>query len=646
LEKVDGVADLRQQVSEISELLTKALALPPGTQTYQPTTEYLRALQMRNMAQAAPLPVNPRNTVQFGPGMPLTPQAIDPPMASGRPAPRRNEYQVSANTQTTTTRAVPWTVLRDAADGVSVMRACIEVVKATLTGLEWSFGIDPKRARQLARRTGNSLHTVTSDLQDKYAEQIDDLHAFWERPDRINNWTFSEWLSALLEDQLVLDAVAVYPHLALGGKLHSVELIDASTIKPLIDERGATPQPPFAAYQQILWGFPRGELTQSRPEDVDRNFVAAAYGRQDFNGVSPTDALIYRVRNRRTRGPYGFSCVEQALTDVELFLRRYEWLRTEYSAGVTPDMIVQVQANMTPEQLRQYEAVFNDDLSGQSAERRRARFLPAGFDPSYPNMAGEKFTSDFDLHLIRLICAAFDVLPSSLGFTPNHGMGGMGGMGHQQSEQDTQLYRATKPTAQWVVDLINEIGRTYLNMPAEVTFQFHGLDPEDEQKEADLLTVKVQGGLHTLNEARDQQNLPRYDFPEADQPMVVTPTGPVWLNVQYQPTMLPGNLPAAQNPGVGQNQAHTQMGAQTSTQAPRPGAPPVTPTPPTPAPAADDKRTTEARKFVAFAAKRAGRSTWRDFRFEQFDGDVACAANMLASIGDLDAAKVLLGEAA
>jgi hypothetical protein len=633
----------------VREELTKALALPPGTQTYQPTAEYLRELQMRNpgAAMSAPLPANPRNTVQFGPGVPLAPHAINAPMPnSGRPAPRRWEAPVSWNTQTTTTRSVPWTILRDSADQVSVMRDCIEVVKSTLTGLEWSFGIDPKRARLLARRTGDSMHTVTSDLQDKFADKLDQLHSFWERPDRINNWTFSEWLAALLEDQLVLDAVALYPHLTLGGKLHSVELIDSSTIKPLQDERGATPQPPFPAYQQILWGFPRGELTQSRAEDVDREFVSAVYGSLASSEARRSDALIYKVRNRRSRGPYGFSCVEQALTDVEMWLRRYDWLRTEYTAGVTPDMIVQVQANMTPEQMRQYEAVFNDDLSGQSAERRRARFLPAGFDPSYPNMAGEKFTNDFDLHLIRLICAAFGVLPTSLGFTPNHGMGGMGGQGHTQSEQDTQLYRATKPTAQWVVDLINEIGTHYLGMPPEVTFLFHGLDPEDDQKEAELLTTYVQAGLQTINEARDQQNLPRYDFPEADQPMVVTPTGPVWLNVSAQPTALPGNLPAAQSQGVGpgQNQAHIQNGAQPVSQVPRPGAPAAAPNPGQPAGDAKEKKATEARKFVAFATKRAGRAGWRDFRFEAFEGDIACAANMLASAGDLDAAKVLLDE--
>lgn len=550
----------------IAEELSKALAVPAGAQATEYPTAYLQSLQnYRPPAINSGLLRDPLNNGSFSPGNPLYPAAIDPGIrVTGRPAPRRAEFMPSWNTQVTTTRAVPWTILRDSADQVSIMRSCIEVVKSTLTGLEWSFGIDATRARHQAQRDGSSLHTVTADLTDKYADQTEALQQFWMKPDRINHWTFSEWLAALLEDQLVLDAISVYPHLKMNGELHSLELLDSTTIKPLLDFRGATPQPPFPAYQQILFGFPRGEFTQSMSEHVDAEFISAVYGPEEDSDIKPSDALIYKVRNRRSRSPYGFSCVEQALTDVDLWLRRYDWLRSEYKAGVTPEMIVKVDANMTPEQLRQYEAVFNDDLSGNNQERHRARFLPSGFEPSFPHQMDSKFSNDFDLHLIRLICAAFDVLPTSLGFTPNHGMGGMGGQGHQQAEQDTQLYRATKPTAMWITDLINEISTNYLKMPMEVTFQFHGLDPDDEQKDADLLKSYVQSGLQTINEARDQQHLPRYNFPEADQPMIVTPTGPVWLNVAVQPTAVPGNLPnqggaPANGPGVSAQAPQTQM---------------------------------------------------------------------------------------
>jgi hypothetical protein len=919
----------------------------------------------------------------FGPGESLYPAPIAPVIPStGRQPPQLRNYLTSWNLQTTTTRAVPWTVLRDAANEVSIMRACIDTCISAITGLDWSFGIDTAKARALAKRADTSSHEVISDLQDKYADDIDHLHQWWMKPDRINQLTFVQWLTMLLEDELVLDAVSLYPHFALSGDLHSIEIIDSTcysgdtevltrrgwlsfsqvdvaidefatrnqktksfewqpatyyhrapftgdlchfhsrsldllvtpnhrmvieglpralggsrhrqgesivtaaelaalgrggqgrripmtshwdasdlerfelvgngrtnsksfecsgddfaafmgmylsegcvsngdqvfitqapkskgfepfrdllehifdrsvchtgtnfvigrkvlhdylkpfgkahekyvpelvknmsarqlaifwrfymlgdghygptetistsslrmaddlqevaqkvgfsasvryddsdsdttlngrvikaenkrrkytvalshteyrtwsvdpvaydgevfcvsvpnevlyvrrhgkaawcgnTIKPLLDIRGATPQPPFPAYQQIRYGFPRGEYQQpTPPELVDHEFVSVIYGKPPPD-TSPTDQLIYKVRNCRTSSPYGFSNVERSLADVDLWLKRFDWLRSEYSAGVTPEMIVKVDMAMTPEQLRQYEAIFNDDLSGRTAERHRARFLPAGFEPSYPAGFEAKFQSDLDLHIVRLICASFDVLPTSLGFTPNHGMGGMGGAGHQQGEQDSQLARGTKPRTKWLIDVINEICRNYLGMPPEVTFQFHGIDDEDEQKEATLLEGYVNNGGMVLNEMRDRLNLPRYSIEQANEPFIATPTGPAFFNPNVQPVGMPGNLPSAQ-----QNKPESGN---------RPGEPAQGYRPAVDASVSGESRDQSVQKISKVAERKAFLSCvqasvktgkeWSGFTFKAYSPVVAEAANRLAADGDVDACKVL-----
>lgn len=531
----------------VRDEVSKALALPPGAVATPLAAGYLQTLAGRGQYPTTALPRDPYSGGAFGPGIPLLPAAISPPLESGRPAPKRWDFPQSWNLNTDTANKVPWTVLRDAADGVSVMRSCIEVRKSEITGLEWSFGINPTRARHLARRSGESPSSVAAALQSEYADTIERLTDWWTVPDRINQWQLPDWLNALVEDMLVIDACPIYPHLNYGGNLHAAELIDGTTVKPLLDWRGATPQSPQVAYQQILSGFPRGDY-QASPAAIVANeftrFDSVVYGRPNGTAVR-TDSLLYKVKSRRTNTPYGFSCVEQALSDVDLYLKRMGWLGSEFDAGVTPEMLVNVEANLTPEQLRQYEAVFNDDLSGRSADRHRARFLPAGFNASYPGSFDSKFSSDFDFHLIRLVCAAFDVLPTSIGFTPNQGSGALNGSGNQQAgERVSQLQRATKPTAMWVTSIINEICTAYLDMPPELTFQFHGLDEDDEAREADLLGGYVGGGLKTINEGRDQLGLPRYDFPEADQPYLSTPTGPAFLNVAIQPVGLPGNLPS------------------------------------------------------------------------------------------------------
>ena len=43
---------------------------------------------------------------------------------------------------------------------------------------------------------------------------------------------------------------------SVSGDLYGLQILDGSTIKPLIDDRGMRPMTPYPAYQQILYGFP------------------------------------------------------------------------------------------------------------------------------------------------------------------------------------------------------------------------------------------------------------------------------------------------------------------------------------------------------------------------------------------------------
>lgn len=629
---------------EVASAISKALALPAGAQATEMTPSYLQQLQMRgtsNISGQTALPRDPYNNIMFGPGEPLYPAPISPLLPSGRPAPRQWEFPVSWNLQTTTTRSVPWTILRDAADNVSIVRSCIETCKSALTGLDWNFGIDASRARALAKHSNTSSHQVIADLQDKFADDIDQLHQWWRYPMR--GVTFTEWLNAILEDEMVLDAIALYPRFSLGGDLLAMEYVDPSTIKPILDDRGSTPVPPLCAYQQILWGFPRGDYSASPAEEVDGEYSEAVYGPLIVNGAR-TDTLIYKVRNKRTRGPYGLSCVEQALPDIDLWLKRWEWLRSEFDSGVTPEMIIKATGmNISPEQRLQWQAVFNDDLSGNTADRHRATVLPDGFDPVFPGSFDAKFNSDFDLHLIRLICAAFDVLPTSLGFVQSGRSGSMGsssgGRGQQQGEQDAQLQRGTKPRAKWISEIINEISRNYLGMPPEVSFSFTGIDDQDEQKEATLLEGYVNNGLMVLNEGRDRLNLPRFAIEQANEPFIATPTGPAFFNPEVQPVGMPGNLPSAQQNNPTQQNAPQQPAIEAPTaEAPRDEQVQGTP----------DKQTdqkalrAEQRAFFKFARNTSTRDTpWRDFTFKSYSPSVGEAANRLAAAGDVDAVKAL-----
>lgn len=432
-------------------------------------------------------------------------------------------------------------------------------------------------------------------MRDVAADDIARLRDWWARPDRINGWTFADWLNVALEEHFVLDALALYPHPGLDGRLHSLEVISGDTVKPLLDHRGAVPQPPDPAFQQILHGFPRGEFTASAAD-----------------GQYTSDTLLYRPRFRRAHSPYGLSNTEQAIVAADLYLKRQEWLRAEYSSGVTPEMLVEVDAPLTPEQLYAYERVFNDDLSGRTADRHRARFLPQGFKPNMTPGIDQRYKADLDEYMVRIIGLMFDVMPTEMGFAAV-GKGGLGGKGVSDAEENVTYRKATRPTCAWLSAVLDEVSRGWLGAPNFLTFQFLGLESEDEAAAISVLESEMSRGLRTVNEGRDARGLPRYAIPEADMPLIM-------LTREVIP--LEGVLAASQA-------QQTLAGAAPAAEGPMPGALPST----------SGAKSAEVDTFKAYVRnhRRSGRA-WRDFQFTTVDPEIGQAANLLAGQGEWQAA--------
>lgn len=474
--------------------------------------------QLQTLGQQDPMP---RDTFpySFGPGVPLYPSPLDPVRPdTGRAEPRIYEYPVSWNIPGTSTRLVPWQVLRRASN-IGVIRDCIRIRKNEIVSLKWDISVSQDAVEAAQRDApGKSRADIEADLQKRLAPERARITAFWKKPDKGNGYDFGAWMTQALEEHLVLDALAIYPRRTLGGDLYSLEVLDGSTIKPLLDNRGGRPLPPYPAYQQILYGFPRGEYTADTDTDDDGTELAAGYD---------ADQLIYLRREVRTFSPYGLSAVEQSLTDVDLWMKRMAWMRAEYTDGVMPAgwMKNDNTSGWTPQQIAEYERFFNDVYSGNTDERQRFRMLPPGVEPvEGRNGADEKYKPDYDLHLLKLVVAHFDMSIAELGFTEAKGLGSSG---YHEGQEAAQQRKGTRPDLEWMAGVISDISRTHLAMSPELEFTWLGLDQEDEAAADALNRSRVDGAGMTLNEWRDSLGRPRYSFPEADMPMIVSSRGGV-----------------------------------------------------------------------------------------------------------------------
>lgn len=489
----------------VADQITKATPLATAMPDWQMNPQ-------AGYGNSTALPRDPRLAgVPFSPGLPLIPGAINPVRQDGRADPRRYEYQVAQNINVTETRLVPFKTLRAAAEQIDILRRCIEVIKQKMVGLDWDIVLSSDAIESIVAESNLSPIRAQQAAKDKFNPEIAKAKQFWKNPDLHNGLTFADWLNMALEEILVLDAWAVWPQKTVGKDLHGFQILDGSTIKPLIDDRGMRPMSPQPAFQQILYGFPRSEFSAS-----DESVGA--------DGEFTCDDLSYFIRNRRANSIYGYSPVERALPLADLYLRRQQWLRAEYTDGVTPELLFKTDATFggNPDLLRAYENILNDDLAGQTEQRKRARILPMGLDPVQLDGYGEKFKDSLDKYLVDSICGHFGILPAEIGFNPSTGLGGAG---FQDGQNETSEVLGLLPLSQWMAGMLSHLSYVYLGMPRELEFTFQPSARHDSGALAQENNIKLANGTLTRNEARSIEGLPLIDSPVADQATLISSTG-------------------------------------------------------------------------------------------------------------------------
>ena len=624
----DRKADIDRYITEAVEKAAQSLM---GTPMYnqagyanvvpaQPIGGQGLAQQSGWEATALPRPGDAFGSM-LGPAAPLLPSPIDPvDPATGRAEPRKFQFQVAYNLNLTQ-QDVPWSVLRALADQCDIIARAITIRVSEIVKMNWSFTLSDLAITEIMAEQNVSHAQAAKIGRDKYKNQISQLTEFWENPYPQADRGWSEWITEFGWQHLVYDGVPVYPQYNLGGKVIGFNIIDAPTIKILLDNRGDIPRPPAPAFQQILWGFPRGEFTASPDSDVDGEYYA------DAEGTSfKTDTLAYFIRNRRTWSPYGFSAVEQAIPAATLYLERQRWFIDDFQAGTMPMTFMKTDSQEIDHlRLAAFERVFNDKMVGSSEERHKIKVLPKGFDPVIAPEMTERYKPEMDEYIIKKIASIFGIAPSQLGVVARAGLGG--GKGAHDGEEQSAETVSARPMENFIVEVINSLCRRFLSMDKNITFNLEDRSTaENEAEKAKAYQTALSSGTMTLNDARGDMGLPLYDMKEADEPFILTAAGPVFLkgtlDSQQQQAQAQGATSDQAQPG---KDGQAPQDTQSSESAPQPDngkgkdkKTGVAPEDQTKSVVAD-----EMRDFAQFVKSRNKRGNWRAFDFSTIDESLA-----------------------
>ncbi len=392
-------------------------------------------------------------------------QASEPDTAG-----RQFDYPVGANLFYTPrgTELTSFQQLRALADNCDIVRLAIETRKDQLAACAWSVGnVQPDKDAPDDPATKAVLEAL-------------------RKPDGLHSW--QAWLRMLLEELLVIDAPTIYHRQTRGGAHYAFELLDGSTIKPLIDAGGRSPLPPSPAYQQVLKGLPTVDYTR--------------------------DELMYLPRNPRVHKFYGYSPVEQILLTVNIALRRAVSQLQYFTEGSVPAAFATVPPGWTPQQIAQFQEYWDTVVEGQQARHRQVRFAPDG---SKVTLMREAPLQDvFDEWLARIVCFAFSIPPTPFIKQMNRATA--------QQQNETGLAEGLTPFKIWVKEVVDHLIQVKLGQP-QLEFRWMDATPVDPAEQATILCGYQKQGNYSVNDIRAKLGEEPINEDWANAYVIITATG-------------------------------------------------------------------------------------------------------------------------
>lgn len=306
----------------------------------------------------------------------------------------------------------------------------------------------------------------------------------------------ADWLCASFRDVAELGQSPIFHRRNRAGEVLALDLLDGVTIKPLIDDRGRQPHPPFPAYQQFVWGVPGGRYTSDQ---------------------------IYMMRETaRTDSVYPLSRVEKILLSVDTALRKQNLDLTRFTDGAIPEgWLFPAPDNETDwnaERLEDLEQSLNSLLAGNDARRVRLKVGPPG--AKFVNTRPPDPQTEFDRYHTTICAAVFGLTLEEISMTDtsNRSTG--------QSQQNVVYRRAVEPVANRYAQYFTRVIKKKFD--PRLIVRWTGMEePEDVLTRAQTLNIGVQNGA--LSPSR-MARMMRWPVDVEVPPFVKEPGAPIFLD--------------------------------------------------------------------------------------------------------------------
>ena len=328
---------------------------------------------------------------------------------------------------------------------------------------------------------------------------------------------FDTFLRKSIRDSLIYDQWTFEIIPDRKGYPAAFYAVDGSTIRaksPQDPEERFAPKSDDTAWVQIIDGQVRAEFTSSE--------------------------LAFCVRNPRTNiniQPYGFSELEQLITQVTSHLFAEEYNSRFFSQGGTTKGILNIKADPTGignrEQLASFKRQWLAQVNGMTgAWKMPVVQIPDGIE--YINVSQSNREMEFEKwmnYLVNIVCAIYQIDPAEVNFPNNGGVGGSGSSVFESSQEakiKNSRDKGLKPLLRFVESSVNR--HIISRFSEDFVFGFTGINERTEEEKADLEAKQVRV-WRTINEIRKD-----HDMEPLDNGDVIL--DPSWINYNSTQSMM------------------------------------------------------------------------------------------------------------
>jgi 8-oxo-dGTP pyrophosphatase MutT (NUDIX family) len=386
----------------------------------------------------------------MGPTKPFSPGEPIGPYDGYSRTPRARDFVTGYNiaSRPRTHERVSFDTLKGLVEAYDVAQACIWHRIDSIRALEWS--LVPARGF-----SGDADEAINLGLK------------VLEKPD--GQTPFSAWLAKWVYDILAYDAGCLYRLRNRRGDAIGLRVVDGTTVAPLLDYWGSSPEPPAEAYVQYVQGLPWNWLTR--------------------------DDLIYEPFRPRANSPYGTAPLESILLNANTDLRFQAYFLQRFTEGNIPAAFASAPESWTPQQIEQFQEYWDAMLLGDQAVKSQVKWMPGGSSIAWSNETD--FQDHFSLFLMRKTAAAYHVVPADLGFTEsvNKSSG--------ETQGDVQHRVGDLPLVAHLQGILTHFLRDDLHLPIEFAFDT-GQEKDDRLQEAQAWQIYVETGAASADEMREK----------------------------------------------------------------------------------------------------------------------------------------------